>query len=81
MWGERHEEYQQVYGGQYEPEHEGKFSHEVVAGGAAFEAMHLFEKRQREEGKTVSHGFAKELLAGIAGGEIDKLFETKGTSS
>ncbi len=26
----------------------------------------------------MSHGFAKELIAGIAGAEVDKLFETKG---
>ena len=35
-------------------------------------------QRQRAEGKPVSHAFAKEMLAGIAGGEVDKLFETKG---
>ena len=29
-------------------------------------------------GKAVSHGFAKELLAGFAGGEVDRLAETKG---
>ena len=29
-------------------------------------------------GKTVSHGFAKELLAGFAGAEVDRLAETKG---
>lgn len=29
-------------------------------------------------GKTVNHAFAKELLAGIAGAEVDKLVETKG---
>ena len=29
-------------------------------------------------GKTVSHAFAKELLAGFVGGEVDKLAETKG---
>jgi hypothetical protein len=29
-------------------------------------------------GKPVSHAFAKELLAGFAGGEIDRLAETKG---
>ena len=29
-------------------------------------------------GKPVSHAFAKELLAGIVGGEVDKLAETKG---
>ncbi|RYP05310.1 hypothetical protein DL764_003908 [Monosporascus ibericus] len=56
---------------------EAKFSHELVAGGAAFEAMKIFEDRQRSEGKAVSHGFAKELLAGIAGAELDKLVETK----
>ncbi len=41
-------------------------------------AMHEFEKKQREDGKTVSHGFAKEALAAIAGAEVDKLVETKG---
>jgi hypothetical protein len=29
-------------------------------------------------GKPVSHTFAKELLAGFAGAEVDKLAETKG---
>jgi hypothetical protein len=29
-------------------------------------------------GKTVNHAFAKELLAGFAGAEVDKLAETKG---
>lgn len=30
------------------------------------------------KGKVVNHGFAKELLAGIVGGEVDRLAETKG---
>ncbi|RWA12819.1 hypothetical protein EKO27_g2287 [Xylaria grammica] len=58
--------------------HESHLSHEIVAGGAAFEAMKLFEDHQRREGKTVNHAFAKELLVGFAGAEVDKLFETKG---
>jgi hypothetical protein len=29
-------------------------------------------------GKTVNHQFAKEMLVGLAGAEVDKLFETKG---
>lgn len=66
---------EEVYNG--EP-HESSWTHEAVAGGAAFEAMHLWEKRQRENGQPVSHGFAKEALAGIAAAEVDKLFETKG---
>ncbi|KAI0166771.1 hypothetical protein GGR52DRAFT_73668 [Hypoxylon sp. FL1284] len=65
----------EIYDGQ---PHESKVSHELIGGGAAFEAMKLFEDRQRKEGKTVNHAFAKEMLAGIAGAEVDKLFETKG---
>jgi hypothetical protein len=45
-----HEANQQVYGD--EQPREGKFSHELVAGAASFEAMKLFEDRQRKEGKT-----------------------------
>lgn len=73
-FGDHEDSHQAVYGDQ----HEGKFSHELIAGAASFEAAKLFEDRQRREGKPVSHKFAKELLAGIVGGEVDKLFETKG---
>ncbi|KXJ87514.1 hypothetical protein Micbo1qcDRAFT_139221 [Microdochium bolleyi] len=59
-------------------EHQSSWGHEIVAGGAAFEAMHLWENHQRAEGQQVSHGFAKEALAAFAGAEVDKLFETKG---
>lgn len=83
---------------------EASLGHEVVAGGAAFYAMHEFEEHQRKEGKStetppqcsgceqaylseadraytgkeVDHGFAKEMLAGFAGAEVDRLAETKG---
>ncbi|KAK9366718.1 hypothetical protein V1509DRAFT_628897 [Lipomyces kononenkoae] len=71
---------QQIYGNyNYTPEeHKAKFSHEAIAGAASFEAFKLFEDRQRREGKPVSHAFAKELLMGFAGAEVDKLIETKG---
>jgi len=81
-WGESHEAYKEVYeeGGGYDnPEqHQAKFGHELVAGAAAFGGFKLFEDHQRKEGKPVSHAFAKELLAGFAAGEADKLIETKG---
>ncbi|KAK0549542.1 hypothetical protein OC845_003080 [Tilletia horrida] len=64
----------QVYGDQ----HEGKLSHEVLAGGAAFEAMRAYEKHEEANGKPENHQLAKELVAGFAGAEVDKLFETKG---
>ncbi|KAK4691305.1 hypothetical protein P7C71_g5665, partial [Lecanoromycetidae sp. Uapishka_2] len=80
-WDEAQNNHQEVYGqdGGYDnPDNKGKFSHELVAGGASFEAMKLFEDHQRKEGKPISHQFAKELLAGFAGGEVDKLAETHG---
>ncbi|KAK9454282.1 hypothetical protein V1511DRAFT_512232 [Dipodascopsis uninucleata] len=69
----------EMYGNYYQPEqHEAKFSHEAVAGAASFMAMKVFEDRQRREGAPVKHQFAKEVIAGIAGAEVDKLVETKG---
>ena len=53
-------------------------SHEVIAGAASFYAMHEFEEHQRESGEEVSHGFAKEMLAGFAGAGVDRIAETKG---
>ncbi|KIW99375.1 uncharacterized protein Z518_11363 [Rhinocladiella mackenziei CBS 650.93] len=76
-WDEGRDAHQQVYGSGGH-NNQAKFSHELIAGGAAFEGMKLFEDHQRQEGKPVSHAFAKELLAGFVGGEIDKLAETKG---
>ena len=73
--------HQEVYnqdGGYDNPDNKAKFSHELLSGAAAFEGMKLFEDHQRKEGKPVSHQFAKELLAGFAGGEVDKLAETHG---
>ncbi|KAH7009691.1 hypothetical protein EDB80DRAFT_713709 [Ilyonectria destructans] len=71
---EGREQRDEVYNG----EHQSHFTHELVGGGAAFEAMKLFEDSQRKKGEVVNHGFAKEVLAGLAGAEVDKLFETKG---
>lgn len=58
--------------------HESHFSHEAIAGGVAFEAMKKWEDSQRSKGDVVQHSFAKELLMGFAGAEVDKLAETKG---
>lgn len=44
---EAREKRDEIYGGR----HESHLSHEVLAGGAAFEAMKLFEDKQRREGK------------------------------
>ncbi|KAK4177601.1 hypothetical protein QBC36DRAFT_345336 [Triangularia setosa] len=57
------------------PRAKGSISHEMLGGAAAFEAMHLWEKQQRRKGESVSHGFAKEALAAMAGAEADKLWE------
>ncbi|SDA01425.1 BZ3500_MvSof-1268-A1-R1_Chr10-1g02653 [Microbotryum saponariae] len=64
-----------VYGGQ---EHESSWSHELIAGAAAFEAEKAYERHVSQNGRPANHQLAKELLAGFAGAETDKLFETKG---
>ncbi|KAJ5241254.1 CipC-like antibiotic response protein [Penicillium citrinum] len=74
-WGESDDAHRKVYGGE---KHEGKFSHELLAGAASFAGMKAFEDHQRKEGKTVKHAFAKEALMGLVGAEVDKLAETKG---
>uniref|UniRef100_A0A0D6QTJ0 CipC-like antibiotic response protein n=1 Tax=Araucaria cunninghamii TaxID=56994 RepID=A0A0D6QTJ0_ARACU len=81
MWGfdDNRDAHQQVYGGDDDQQpNEAKFSHELIGGAAAFEGMKLYEDHQRKEGKTVNHAFAKEMLMGFVGAEVDKLAETKG---
>jgi hypothetical protein len=58
-------------------QHKASLTHELVAGGAAFYAMREYEKRREAEGNR-DHSWAREILASIAGAEIDKQFETKG---
>lgn len=60
------------------PGHKADWSHELIGGAAAFAAARAYEKKQEKEGKPASHALAKELIAGIAGAEVDKLFESKG---
>ncbi|KAJ3087463.1 hypothetical protein HK100_008353, partial [Physocladia obscura] len=56
---------------------EGKFGHEVLAGAAGFEALRLIEQKHAEAlGEKPKYSFFKELLAGIAAAEVDKLVET-----
>lgn len=62
----------------YTDQHQGHFSHEAMCGGVAFEAMKKFEDSQRKKGAPVNHSMAKEMIMGLAGGEMDKLAETKG---
>ncbi|KAK4679963.1 hypothetical protein QC764_208890 [Podospora pseudoanserina] len=65
----------QLYSNDDRPSSKPNLGHEILGGAAAFEAMHLWEKEQRRKGEPVSHGFAKEALAAMAGAEADKLWE------
>ncbi|KAB8076831.1 hypothetical protein BDV29DRAFT_169181 [Aspergillus leporis] len=59
-------------------EHKAKFSHELIAGAASFEAAKAYEDHVARNGQPDSHAKAKELLAGFAGAFIDREFESKG---
>jgi hypothetical protein len=47
MQGDAQDNYNQVY----QDDNKAEFSHELLAGGASFMAMKMFEDRQRKEGK------------------------------
>ncbi|EHA28143.1 hypothetical protein CBS63078_6110 [Aspergillus niger] len=59
-------------------EHKAKFSHQVIGGAAAYEAMKAYEEHQAKNGKPDNHAQAKEILAGLAGAFIDREIESKG---
>ncbi|KAF9356308.1 hypothetical protein BGX26_005456 [Mortierella sp. AD094] len=58
--------------------HKATWSHELIAGAAAFEAARAYEQHVAQNGKPDSHALAKELFAGFAGIATDRLIETKG---
>ncbi|KAK4687862.1 hypothetical protein P7C73_g2255, partial [Tremellales sp. Uapishka_1] len=60
------------------PEHKAALSHELIGGAAAYEAMKAYDNHCKQHGQPASHAEAKEVLAGLAGGIVDRLFETKG---
>ncbi|PYI33037.1 CipC-like antibiotic stress responsive protein [Aspergillus indologenus CBS 114.80] len=60
---------------------EGNSSHwspELIGGAAAFEAAKLYEEKTAGNGKPDNLDVAKEIIAGIASAEVDKLFTVKG---
>ncbi|KAF8655277.1 hypothetical protein AX16_003176 [Volvariella volvacea WC 439] len=62
----------------YHGRHEAEWSHELIAGAAAFEAAKAYEKHAAANGHPSDHATAKEILAGFAGAFIDREVETKG---
>jgi len=59
-------------------EHQAKFSHELIAGAAAYEAAKAYQDYREKNGQPPSHDKAKEIFAGLAGAFIDRAFETRG---
>ncbi|KAI8079857.1 uncharacterized protein BX664DRAFT_341625 [Halteromyces radiatus] len=59
-------------------EHKSEWTHELLAGAAGFEALHLLNKKKKAEGQEVDHALAKELLAGFAAASVDGFIESKG---
>ncbi|KAF8464513.1 hypothetical protein JB92DRAFT_2580910, partial [Gautieria morchelliformis] len=71
--------YQHIYHTEeIHPHHQASFTHEAIAGAAGFAAMKAYESHLRATGQQPSHVLMKEILAGIAAAEVDKLVETKG---
>ncbi|GAA5985382.1 hypothetical protein JCM11641_006382 [Rhodosporidiobolus odoratus] len=71
--GDHHQAAQAV-----QSENKSSFTHELIAGAAAFEAQKAYAAHCAKNGKPESHQVARELFAAFAAAEADKLIETKG---
>ncbi|KAL0062353.1 hypothetical protein AAF712_010764 [Marasmius tenuissimus] len=58
--------------------HQAQLSHELIAAAASYEAAKAYEDHVAKNGPPDSHAKAKEIFAGLAGGFIDRIVETKG---
>ncbi|TFK56048.1 hypothetical protein OE88DRAFT_1804828 [Heliocybe sulcata] len=58
--------------------HKAELSHELIAAAASYEAAKAYEKHCEQNGQPASHDQAKEILAAITGGFVDRMVETKG---
>ncbi|KAF8805503.1 CipC-like protein [Phlegmacium glaucopus] len=58
--------------------HKAKLSHELLAAAASYEAAKAYEDHVAANGQPDSHAKAKEILAALSGGFIDRMVETKG---
>jgi len=67
----------QVYNQPQPQDHKSSWTHELISGAAAFEAMKAYENNKGVAGNG-DHKFAREMLAAVAAAEVDKLVETKG---
>ncbi|KAJ6008990.1 hypothetical protein N7522_004006 [Penicillium canescens] len=58
--------------------HKAELSHELIAAAASYEAAKAYENHCAQNGTPDSHAKAKEILAALSGGFIDRFVETKG---
>ncbi|KAG7090555.1 hypothetical protein E1B28_009663 [Marasmius oreades] len=58
--------------------HKAALSHELIAAAASYEAAKAYEDHCQTNGQPDSHARAKEIMAALAGGFVDRMVETKG---
>ncbi|KZO97943.1 hypothetical protein CALVIDRAFT_526270 [Calocera viscosa TUFC12733] len=68
----------QSYNAMQTTQHDASWSHELIAGAAAYEADRAYEKHCEANGAPASHDEAKALVAGFAGAFVDREVETRG---
>eukprot|EP00271_Cylindrocystis_brebissonii_P011427 TRINITY_DN289_c0_g1_i2.p3 TRINITY_DN289_c0_g1~~TRINITY_DN289_c0_g1_i2.p3 ORF type:complete len:112 (+),score=32.20 TRINITY_DN289_c0_g1_i2:540-875(+) len=79
-WGESEKHHDAVWNTDTEElkKHSPSKMHEMIAGAAGFAAMQAYMKHEAENGKPQSWAFVKELIAGFAASQVDKMIEQKG---
>ncbi|KAF9534296.1 CipC-like protein [Crepidotus variabilis] len=77
-WFDRDSDQAQAYDQVVNAPHKAELSHELIAAAASYEAAKEYEKHVAKNGQPPSHEKAKEILAALSGGFIDRIVETKG---
>ncbi|KAI5303605.1 hypothetical protein KEM56_007375 [Ascosphaera pollenicola] len=79
-WHDSEKAHQDVYNGEELEHHHAKFSHNVIAGAASYQAMKAYSEHKAKNGDEGAdkHATAKNIIAGLVGAEVDRLAESKG---
>ncbi|KZZ90068.1 hypothetical protein AAP_04018 [Ascosphaera apis ARSEF 7405] len=77
-WHDSEKAHEEVYNGDEMEHHHAKFSHNVIAGAASYQAMKAYSDHKAKHGTPDNHATAKNVIAGIVGAEVDRLAEGKG---
>ncbi|KAF8629050.1 hypothetical protein AX15_003550 [Amanita polypyramis BW_CC] len=75
---DHNDDHEKAYNEYQNAPHKAKLSHELIAAAASYEAAKAYNDHCKKNGTPSNHAQATQIFAGLAGGIVDRLIETKG---